>query len=159
MTDFERELQNIETLKRTAGKEDVRKAKHELLMQAMKWMFAFSTDLFLFYKEDAAKASSYLVRNIVNSDTAKEVYRRLIKEKSVDSYEEYVLDMRRKAEIFYDRYFSRFIIEKDGVPYSEIRDMYWDENGKCWWSRDEKGRYLVSDFMPYHGTPLKLKPV
>ena len=90
-------------------------------------------------------------------DDLRTIRRLLIEQGDCAAFEDFAARLFDETVEFYDEYFSEHVIEKDGLPYSELHEMYWDEESQCWWRRDG-GTITTTSFMPYKGTPLKIVP-
>jgi hypothetical protein len=155
LIDARKRLDELEALKGTADKATLIEAKKNLAWDALVQLFEIAVAPLRFYEQDAESAGRILKSDLINDEVAAEVYNRLVRDGDVDAYEEYVASKCEDAQRFYAKYFFRHVIEKDGLPYSTILEMWWNDEAKIW-ERQKDGVFEATCFMPYQGTPLKV---
>lgn len=145
---YEKELQEITAYAKTGMRTEEKNAKKTLLEDAIVFLYRCCVSGMRFYKEDISSMQRVFQSDILNAETYQHVYRLLLMEGNPSKFEDYVAEKTEDARRIYAKYFSKHIKIENGIPYSEILNMYWDQETETW-GRTEDSMVIFTMFMPY----------
>ena len=154
---FEKEVENLKALRARNDADAVSKAEKDLYAEAARFLVGFCAGGLLFFEKDLERMTKEVGKRILSKENLRTIRRLLIEQGDCAAFDDFAARLFDETVEFYDEYFSEHVIEKVGLPYSELHEMYWDEESQCWWRRDG-GTITTTSFMPYKGTPLKIVP-
>lgn len=154
---FEKQVEELKSLRAGNDAEAVSKAEKELYSEAVRFLCGFCAGSLRVFEKDLERMTEEIGKRLLRPENLRTVRNLLLEQGDAAALDDFVAEQFDETAAFYDEYFSDHVIEKDGLPYSELNGMYWDEASKCWW-REDDGVFTISSFMPYKGTPLKIVP-